>query len=322
MKMQQPEHLKKTLHRHFLVLQSIRNFFLSQGFLDVMTPPAVTCPGMEPHIHTFQLARSCNGTLSPFYLHTSPEFCMKELLALQFEKIFTLTHTFRDEPSSATHRFQFTMLEWYRAHTRYEQIMDDCQGLITAVTQALSLPNLKIQRLSVQAIFQQLIGVDILQHLEIAGLQQVIQSKYPHLIHNSEDWKKFGWEDYFFLLFLNEIEPRLKNMGAVLLYEFPAPLAALSTIKPQDPRVAERFEIYLNGVEICNAYNELTNAKEQRRRFEASMEQKQRLYGHTSPMPERFLANLERGMPPAAGIALGVERLIMALTQETEVFWD
>lgn len=320
--MQQPEQLKKTLRRHFLVLQTIRNFFSSQGLLDVMTPPAVPCPGMEPHIHPFRLLSGQNNMPTPYYLHTSPEFCMKELLTLQFEKIFTLTHTFRDEPDSSTHRFQFTMLEWYRAHARYEQIMEDCQGLINAVAQALSVPTLKIRRLTVQSIFQQFTGIDILQYLEIATIQEVIKNKFPHLIHNINDWNKLGWEDYFFLLFLNEIEPRLKNMGAILLYEFPAPLAALSTIKPQDPRVSERFEIYLNGIEICNAYNELTNAQEQRRRFEVAMEQKQYLYGQTLPMPERFLANLEKGMPQAAGIALGVERLVLALTQDPEVFWD
>jgi len=314
------------LERHFKVLGVLRTFFTQQGFIDVMTPPVVPNPGMETHIHPFQVSPACSHLLKwqqPQYLHTSPEFAMKELLVLGFQKIFTLTHSFRAEPNSETHRFQFTMLEWYRANSNYEEILQDCLQLIPSVANALNVQLPKPTVKTVAELFQEYAALDILEFLEVEQLRKIIKERFPQLIPGNDPyWEKAGYEDFFFLLFLNVIEPHFKNIPFLAVKEFPAPLAALSTLKKSDSRVAERFEIYLNGVEICNAYNELVNAKEQRRRFELAQQQKLSLYQYQLPNPERFLKNLESGMPPSGGIALGVERLIMALTQSHDVFWD
>jgi elongation factor P--(R)-beta-lysine ligase len=315
------------LRHQFELIQLIRNYFTQQGFLDVLTPPAVENPGMEVHIHPFQLQSVIKKSSLPLYLHTSPEFCLKELLsqpAEELDKIFSLAYCFRDEPDSPIHRSQFIMLEWYRKNERYEKIMEDVEGLIGhCIEQSLSIPlkahliGQKLIKKTMQELFKEFLQIDILDYLTVISIKELLK-RFPEVPVPTQDLE---WDDYFFLLYLNKIEPHLTSYPLLLIYEFPAPLSALSTLKANDPRVCERFEVYINGVELCNCFNELTDMDEQKRRFEEQNRLKQRLYQYALPEPTGFYQSFERGLPPSAGIALGVERLLYSLYEIENPFF-
>jgi len=273
---------------------------------------------MEVHIHPFQLHSVNKEELRPLYLHTSPEFCMKELLASDegFDKIFSLSYCFRDEPDSPIHRSQFLMLEWYRKNERYESIMQDIEGLIAYVIEEGKKRNfpqrLKDQKLikkTMQELFQEELQIDILNYSDIPSIKNLLKNYSDVPVPNVE----LEWDDYFFLLYLNRIEPVLIKYPLLMITEFPAPLSALSTLKASDPRVCERFEVYINGIELCNCFNELTDANEQRRRFKIQNDLKQKIYHYQLPDPQNFYQTMDKGFPPSAGIALGVERLLHSL---------
>lgn len=304
----------------------MRNFFLTDGFTDVMTPPMVQNPGMETHIHPFQVYSPSKKKLQNSYLHTSPEFCMKELLTFEeFKNIFTISYVFRDEPSSDIHRSQFLMLEWYRKNERYEKIMDDVENLIKFCVDHfanLNYPSvLKIKeykRITVSELFQKYLDMDILEYLDTKKLKEKIQSDFKDVPLPSVDC---SWDDHFFLLFLNKIEPHFKTIPYLMITEFPAPLSALSTISKKDSRIAERFEVYIHGIELCNCFNELTDPKEQIRRFKLQAVDKSHIYDYTLPWPSHFLDSVEKGCPPSSGIALGIERLLKAITGTDNPFF-
>lgn len=319
------------LKAQFILLDAIREFFKQQDFQDVLTPPAVPNPGMETHIHPFQLYSTYQKDLKSSYLHTSPEFCMKELLSLGFENIFTLSYCFRDEPSSPIHRNQFIMLEWYRVNQYYTQIMDDMENLIQFSLEYLhrqdintkkTFENVQYQRVTIQELFQEFLHIDILQFLNREDLYQLIKHDFSDIALPHPTKETYAWDDLYFLLFLNKIETELVNFPYILLYEFPHHLSALSTIKESDPRVCERFEVYLNGIELCNCFNELCNIEEQKRRFAFQAEEKNSLYNYSLPQADVLFSALERGLPTSTGIALGVERLLTALTPIENSFWN
>ncbi len=321
---------KVKLQAQFQLLWAIRQFFSKQGFQDVMPPPMVTNPGMETHIHPFKVGHANTLRFSQWYLNTSPEFHMKELLSMGFDNIFSLGYAFRDEPNATHHRPQFLMLEWYRTNAHYTKIMDDCEELFKFSVQSLSEKNLPVdqdllktdfQRATIQEIFSDMLKVDILNFLDKKDLKELIEKDFkdvPLPVMGEE----LSWDDYYFLLFLNKIEPHLAHYPYLLLYEFPNHLSALSTIKESDPRVCERFEIYAKGVELCNCFNELRDIKIQKERFLFQAEEKQKLYGYSLPEPTVLYSALEKGFPPSAGIALGVERLLRVLTGIENPFWD
>jgi len=298
---------------------------VGQGFLDVMTPPAVENPGMEVHIHPYQLFSVEKKTHLPLYLHTSPEFCLKELLTLEkedFDNIFSLSYCFRDEPSSPIHRSQFIMLEWYRKNVRYEKIMADIELLIYEILCSdlpirQELKGRKLIKKTMRDLFIEELNVDILNYLDKKAIIDLIKN-FPEVPLPTAELE---WGDYFFLLYLNKIEPQLKKYPLLLIYEFPAPLAALSTIKETDKRVCERFEVYINGVELCNCFNELTDPVEQRKRFQEQANLKKKLYGYQLPAPQNFYQSLERGLPQCSGVALGVERLLYSLCEVENPFF-
>ncbi|RLA63253.1 MAG: hypothetical protein DRQ88_12150 [Epsilonproteobacteria bacterium] len=315
---------EKHLARIYL-LEAIREFFKKRNFLDVLTPPAVQNPGMEAHIHPFALWKTRENKLDNLYLHTSPEFCMKELLSLGLENIFTLSYVFRDEPNSPIHRPQFMMLEWYRKNANYLQIMDDCQKLFNFCADYLDKKGIstakaiKIKKYTIQNIFKEFLDLDILDFLEAKKLRALIKDKFADVpLPKSE----LEWDDLYFLLFLNEIEPKLSGDSPWLLYEFPHHLSAYSTIKKEDPRVCERFEIYWNSLELCNCFNELTDPIEQKDRILKQAELKKELYGYSLPTPSKFLDVMNQGLPASSGIAMGVERLLSAITGISDPFWD
>jgi len=298
----------------FKGIQLIRNWFSNEDFLDVMTPTIVQCPGIEPHLHPFTVTgEHFNGQLQ-----TSPEFHMKELLSFGLEKIFTITYSFRDEPISETHRPQFLMLEWYRANEHYEKIKDDTKSLVNFLID--QLPSLKsnlsgdFYEWTIKEAFLKFTRIDLEKFKDKEKLYKKIKEDFSEL--PLPKIEEVTWDDLFFILFLNIIEPELKNYPKVILKEYPASQAALSTLKKDDPSVCERFEIYLNGVEIGNCFNELTNLEIQKQRYIEARKERLDLYKKEIPEPKVLFDALERGIPKSAGIAVGVERLLNAITGE------
>ncbi len=294
-------------------VRAVRRFFEDQGFSEVETPALQVSPGLEPHLVAFATTwRDPYGEADrPFYLHTSPEFAMKKLLVAGWTKIFQLAQVFRNGERSNTHHPAFTMLEWYRAGAGYMDLMDDVDGLFAAV--GVEAP---VRRVTVSEAFDYFADVDILATVanpdDPDPAPDALKEEARRIgVHVGENDR---WDDAFFHIFLDRIEPRLGLDGPVILYDWPACMAALSRRKASDPRLCERFEVYWQGIELANAFGELTDAAEQRRRFDHDMALKERLYGERYPLDEDFLAALEHGMPESAGIALGVDRLVMVLT--------
>jgi elongation factor P--(R)-beta-lysine ligase len=318
------------------ILAAIRGFFAARGFAEVDTPALQVSPGLEPHLQAFATVLEEPGEgPRPRYLHTSPEFAMKKLLVAGVPLLFQLAHCFRNAERSRTHHPEFTMLEWYRAGATYRDLMADCEALLAAALAAAggtaftwqgrrADPGAAWSYLSVAEAFQRFCGIDLLATAPdpaAPSLALLADVARPLAIapHAGDEW-----EDLFFRLFLERIEPQLGIGAPTILYDYPVSMAALARPKPGDPRLAERFELYVCGLELANAFGELTDAAAQRRRFLADQAAKQRRYGETYPIDEDFLAALAHGMPESAGIALGVDRLVMlASGAETieEVLW-
>jgi lysyl-tRNA synthetase class 2 len=319
------------------ILGAVRDFFAAAGYVEVDTPALQVSPGLEPHLRAFatMLHDPRDGSARPRYLHTSPEFAMKKLVAGGLPRIWQLAHAFRDGERSATHHPEFSMLEWYRAGAGYRDLMAECEALLRCVQQAAGAEALRWrgrsadarqawQRLTVAEAFERHAGIDLLATARDparpdAALLAAAAERIGIAPHPGDDW-----ESLFFRIFLERIEPKLGTPAPTILYDYPLALAALARPKPGDPRLAERFELYVCGLELANAFGELTDPAEQRRRFDADQARKQALYGETYPIDEDFLAALEHGLPECAGIALGFDRLVMLATGADhieEVLW-
>ena len=276
-------------------------------------PALQVSPGNEAHLHAFQTTMIGNdGVGVPRYLHTSPEFSCKKLLAAGEKRIFNLGHVFRNRERTLTHAPEFTMLEWYRAGEDYKIIVEDTLALVRLATKGIFSwrgrdcdPLLDAQWLSVQDAFLNCAGVDLLSTL---NNRDALAACSPVAFQENE-----SWSDIFSRVLVEKVEPNLGNGRMTVLYEYPSCEAALARTCAHDARVAERFELYACGVELCNGFGELTDAAEQRRRFETEMEIKQRLYGERYPIDEDLLAALAI-MPEASGVALGLDRVIMLAT--------
>ena len=294
-----------------MFIQQIRNFFNARQYIDTITPPLVSCPGIETHLHPFKVT----GKSNPLgFLQTSPEFHMKELLSYGMEKIFTIGYSFRDEPISSTHRPQFLMLEWYRTDATYEDLMLETIDLIHEVSPR-KLPEAQI--LTAKEAFIKFTGIDYDQYSDPKSFQKVIAEKLPMIPLPDEE---LSWDDLFFLVFLNLVEPEFKKIPLLILKDYPASMAALSTLKETDPSVCERFEVYLDGVEISNCFNELRDISVQKERYLNSKKERQDLYGETIPNQKFYSKHLKGGIPQCSGIAVGVERLYAALYEREQPF--
>jgi elongation factor P--(R)-beta-lysine ligase len=315
------------LARRVLIMAAIRGFFAERGFIEVDTPALQVSPGLEPHLHAFAtlLHDPNKGETARRYLHTSPEFAMKKLLVAGPPRIWQLSHAFRNGERSATHHPEFSMLEWYHAGASYFDLMEECTALVRACQAAAGGEALTWQdrvadatqawqRVSVSEAFQAHCGIDLLATTpdpaapDAAALAAAAR-RIGIAPHPGDDW-----EALFFRIFLERIEPHLGIGTPTILYDYPLSMAALSRRNARDPRLAERFEVYVCGLELANGFGELTDPVEQRTRFIADQARKQALYGEIYPIDEDFLAALAHGLPPCAGIALGFDRLVMLCT--------
>jgi len=306
------------------ILTALRRWFEAEGFIEVETSALQVAPGNETHLHAFATELiGPDGARRQLYLHTSPEFAAKKLLAAGERRIFTFAPVFRNRERGALHHPAFTMLEWYRAGEPYERLMHDCGAMLRIAAEAAGADTLRHgqrtadpfsppQHLTVADAFQRFAGVDLVATLARGAPNRDAFAAAAHVagIRVADD---HTWGDIFSRILVERVEPELGNGRCTLLYEYPAHLAALARPKPADPRVAERFELYACGVELANAFGELTDAALQRRRLEAEMAEKERIYGERYPIDEDFLAALAH-MPPASGAALGFDRLVMLAT--------
>lgn len=286
---------KKDLWIRAGTIQQIRHFFIDHDYLEIETPLLIQAPAPEAHID----AISIDG----FFLHTSPELCMKRMLSRGHKKIFQICKCFREYERGDLHLPEFTILEWYRVGSEYTAIMGECESMLAF-------------------IFEQ------------TGFDRIIEYQ-GRVINLKRPWQRINVKDAFFQyspismdaaiqdnkfdeIMVEYIEPNLSNRQPVFLYDYPSSLAALSQLKQSDKMLAERFELYIGGVELANGFTELTDAGEQRNRFERENANRQKLGKEAYPLPEKFLRDLKR-MPPSAGIALGVDRLLMILCNRSSI---
>ncbi len=277
------------------IVQAIRRYFIEHDYLEVETPHIISAPTPEVHIEALKAGDS--------FLHTSPELCMKRLLSAGFNKIFQICRCFRQGERGEHHLYEFTLLEWYRTGIDYMDLMDECEEMMLSVSHDLGLGD-KItyqgremdlkrpwERITVKETFKRYASVPFDEALALGRFDEVMVS---------------------------EIEPHLGISKPTFLYDYPAIFAALARLKENEPELAERFEIYMAGLELANAFSELTDVREQEERFVKEREKRQELGKPVYPIPEKFLTSLPH-MPQSAGIALGVDRLAMIFTNRTRI---
>jgi lysyl-tRNA synthetase class 2 len=308
---------------------AIRGWFEAEGFTEVEPQCLQVSPGNEAHLHALATEIAGPGPApTRRYLHTSPEFAMKKLLAAGEEKIFAFTPCFRNREHGPLHATEFTMLEWYRARTTYDAVMDDAAHLLRLACAtmgqrvvswrgAVAVPTGAADRLTVAEAFQRHAGIDLLATIPGATPDRDAlagQLRDRGITVRDGD----SWSDLFARVLAADIEPKLGVGQPQILFEYPAVEAALARPTPHDPRVAERFELYCCGVELANGFGELTDPVAQRANFEAQMTLKEKIYGERYPIDEDFLAALA-DMPPASGCALGFDRLVMLAAGATHI---
>ena len=303
---------------------ALRAWFAVRDFVEVETAALTASPGNETHLHAFPTELVApGGERRSLYLRTSPEFACKKLLAAGERRIFDFARVFRNRERGALHHPEFTLLEWYRANECYEVLMDDCAAVLAEAARAAGAAQFSFrgkmidpfaapERVTVADAFTQHAGVDLLA--TISGGQgdraRLAQAAAAAGVATAVD---DNWGDIFSRILGERIEPHLGVGRATILYEYPLPLAALARAKAGSDKVAERFELYACGVELANAFGELTDVGVQRARFTEAMAEKQRIYGDRYPLDEDFLQALAT-MPQASGIALGFDRLVMLAT--------
>jgi lysyl-tRNA synthetase class 2 len=302
------------------ITRAIREWFDAQGFIEIETGILQVSPGNETHLHAPRTELlAAGGERVTRYLRTSPEFSCKKLLAAGETKIFELARVFRDRERGELHLPEFTMLEWYRANATYDAVMADSIVIIAHAAQATGIgrfsfrgkvadPFAEPELLTVASAFDRFAGIDLLASVTGGrGDRDRLAAAARDKVRISDD---DTWSDIFSKMLVEHVEPHLGQGRLTVLFEYPAPEAALARTKAADPRVAERFEIYACGVELANGFGELTNAREQRLRFMQAMDEKQRRYGERYPLDDDFLDAVGH-MPDASGVALGFDRLVM-----------
>ncbi len=281
--------------RRARIIQAIRSFFIDRDYLEVETPIRIPAPAPEAHI---------NAVISDeWFLHTSPELCMKQLLAAGFSRIFQICKCFRHQERGAKHLPELTILEWYRIGHNYMNLMDDCEDLIRAVAGSISGKD----RISYR-------GREI--HLATPWTRMPVAAAFDQFA--STTMEKSLDNNCFDEVMANEIEPNLGSPTPLFLYDYPAACGALARLKPGNNLLAERFELYIAGIELCNGFGELTDSGEQKTRFEKELGLRKNLSQPVYPMPQKFLKTL-KDMPDAGGNAMGIDRLVMLFCDATEI---
>lgn len=334
--------LRKIFEERSAIIRLTREFFWARGFIETDTPLAVRYPGQEPYLWPVPLEfHDPQGESRWMYLHTSPEYSLKKILAAGFSKIFSITKTFRDyESFGGTHNPEFTMIEWYRAPGTYRDFMDDMEALYKYVGEKMGIEELgykdyKIKykeiwdRKSLKELWQEYIGVNLDDYLTVSALRGLVEQ----LGFKAEATDEY--EDLFFKIFLNKIEPSLGRARPVFVYDYPAQMCSLS--RPSvDPRYAERVECYIGGLEMCNGFGELTDPDKQKAQLERDRALRQKLGKQTWPVDPDFITALRSGIgtprdneglpaivPPgggtAAGVAMGVDRMVLLFTGAKDI---
>jgi len=285
---------KKALQQRARLLQGIRQFFIEAGYLEVETPHRIPTPAPESHIEAIPS--------DTWFLHTSPELCMKRLMAAGYHKIFQICRCWRERERGSLHLPEFTLLEWYRTGGDYRSLMEECEELIRSVARAIG---------SGQKIIFRGREIGLSEPWERISVKEAYhcyaRTSVPEALENN----------LFDEIMVQGIEPNLGVGKPTFIYDYPAQRGALARLKKEDPTVAERFELYIGGLELANGFSELADSEEQKKRFQAENKNRQSLGKRIYSMPDKFLAELD-DMPPSAGIALGVDRLVMVfLDSET-----
>jgi lysyl-tRNA synthetase class 2 len=302
------------------IVAALRSWFAAEGFIEVETGVLAISPGNETHLHAFATSLVApDGTKSPLYLRTSPEFACKKLLAAGERRIVEFAKVFRNREQGALHHPEFTMVEWYRAGEPYRVLMKDCATLLARAAEAAGTKEFRFrgcaanpfaepERITVAEAFAKFGGIDLLATLPNGkpDHERLARAAQAAGIRIADD---DTWGDIFSRILVERIESELGIGRATILDEYPSVQAALAR-PSSDPRIAERFELYVCGVELANGFGELTDAAAQRGRLEHEMAEKQRIYGDRYPLDEGFLAALAQ-MPQSSGIALGLDRLVM-----------
>ena len=278
---------KKALQHRARILQGIRQFFVEKGYLEVETPHRIPTPAPESHINAIPS--------ESWFLHTSPELCMKRMMAAGYGKIFQICRCWRERERGNLHLPEFTLLEWYRAAGDYHSLMEECEELIRYVAIAIGMDQIIIFRNH---------EIDLSQPWERIPVKEAFRC-YTQTSEN-EALKR----DIFDEIMVQDVEPKLGLAKPTFIYDYPAERGALARLRQEDPTVAERFELYIGGLELANGFSELVDAKEQRRRFHMENANRQSYGKPIYSIPDKFLAELDQ-MPPSTGIALGVDRLAM-----------
>ncbi len=310
------------------ITRAVRAWFEAGGFTEVETGALVVSPGNETHLHAPRAdLTGHDGEKRARYLRTSPEFACKKLLAAGETRIFELARVFRDRERGDRHLPEFTMLEWYRANEDYDAVIRDTVAVIQLAAETTGMrefsfrghkadATLPPEFLTVFDAFERFAGVNLAATVrQHEGNREALAEAAKGCVRVADD---DTWSDIFSKILVEHVEPHLGQGRMTVLYEYPAPEAALARTKPATPDVAERFEVYACGVELANGFGELTDADEQRRRFVEAMDEKQRRYGECYPLDEEFLAAVA-AMPPASGVALGFDRLVMLAAGATRI---
>ena len=311
------------------IRDAARGWFGAQGFTEVECGALQVSPGNEAHLHAFATEQAGEAGPRPLYLHTSPEFSCKKLLAAGETKIFDYARVYRKGETGPLHSSEFTMLEWYRAGEAYDAVMTDCVDLCRLAAREAGQvrfrwrdsscdPRAEAERVTLVDAFARHAGIDL--EATLGNRDTLANAALSVDVRVGSD---DTWSDLFSRILVQHIEPKLGQGRLTLLCEYPAEEAALARPLARDPRFAERFELYACGVELANGFGELTDPTEQRRRFEAEMDVKQAIHGERYPLDEDFLEALAH-MPPASGVAMGFDRLVMLASgarRISDVLW-
>jgi lysyl-tRNA synthetase class 2 len=318
--------IKKIQDNRFNILKWTREFFWSQNFIEAETPIAVRFPGQEPHLDLMSVSVSDESNNShSFYLRTSPEFALKKLLASGYEKIFEIGKCFRNNESfGGVHNPEFTMIEWYRSPGNYFDIMDDAENLFKFISEKIGKEYVsyknhsvnvfqKWERKKVKEIWFEKVGVNLDDYLENKKMSELADS----LGFKADESEPF--EDLFYKIFLNKIEPSLGKEKPIIIYDYPAQMCSLSRLCEQDKKYAERFEIYIAGLEVANAFGELLDPSEQKDRLEADKNARAHAGKETWDVDRDFIRAIGSGLRTAGGIALGVDRMVLLFTEAKDI---